>query len=130
MLPRATLKETKSISPAERRRFERKRVTVSVDLRGENQFYAGLTENISEGGLFVATAAPFHIGEELDVRLAMKGRLGNQVIRTRVAWIRPDSDGGLPPGMGLEFVELSKGAHTQIREFIKTGRLEILLWET
>jgi type IV pilus assembly protein PilZ len=114
---------------AERRVHTRKRVTVRVDLRGEHQFYAGFTENISTGGLFVSTLAPFELGEEIEVQLALAGNLGVEKISTRVAWVRPDSGGGMLPGMGLEFVDISPRAHKQIQEFVESGRLEILFWE-
>ena len=129
MLEQAAVEESVENAGAERRRYSRKRVTVRVDLRGEHQFYAGFTENISTGGLFVATRAPFDLGDEIDVRLALMGHLGVEEVRTRVAWIRPDSGGGLLPGMGLEFIDLPEAAHQQIKEFVESGCLEILFWE-
>ncbi len=112
-----------------RRRYERKRLTAKVDLKGENQFWAGFTENISEGGLFVATQAPFELGTKIDLVLNLAGRLGKEPIPCVVRWIRPDTGGGLPPGMGLEFAGISEEAREQIVEFVESGRLEVLFWE-
>ena len=117
------------MTTAERRLAERKRVTVRVSLSSEHGFWAGFTEDISEGGIFVATAAPFDLGERVTVNLMLGKQLGMVPVICEVRWIRPDTGGGLPPGMGLRFLDLSRDGCEQIRAFVESGRLEILFWE-
>ncbi len=119
----------KSTETDERRNHSRKRVTVKVGLRSEHGFWAGFTEDISEGGIFVATSAPFDLGEQVTVNLMLGKKLGQVPVTCEVCWIRPDTGGGLPPGMGLRFLDLSDDAAEQVRVFVESGRLEILFWE-
>ncbi len=116
-------------NPANRRVHQRKELAVQVGIRSENGFWAGLTENISEGGVFVATNAPFDLGTEIEVDLSFKGRDESFPIPCVVRWIRPETGGGLPPGMGLQFLHLEQDIQIRIREFISTGRQEVLFWE-
>ncbi|MDP7111944.1 MAG: PilZ domain-containing protein [Myxococcota bacterium] len=118
-----------SIDSDERRGHTRKRVTVKVGLRSEHGFWAGFTEDISEGGIFVATSAPFELGEKVTVNLMLGKQLGQVPVRCVVCWIRPDTGGGLPPGMGLRFIDLDGDAAEQVRKYVESGRLEILFWE-
>lgn len=50
------------------------------------------TENLSGGGLFVQTAAPFAPGERVRVTLSFPGLLDPVEVAGRVAWIRPPTD--------------------------------------
>jgi uncharacterized protein (TIGR02266 family) len=118
-----------SIESDERRNYSRKRVTVKVGLRSEHGFWAGFTEDISEGGIFVATSAPFELGEKVTVNLMLGKQLGLVPVSCEVSWIRPDTGGGLPPGMGLRFLDLKDEAAEQVRNYVESGRLEILFWE-
>lgn len=113
----------------DRRTYYRKRVTVKVGMRSEHGFWAGFTEDISEGGIFVATSAPFDMGEKVTVNLMLGKKLGMVPVTCEVRWIRPDTGGGLPPGMGLAFLDLDDEAAAQVRHYVETGRLEILFWE-
>ncbi len=115
--------------PSNRRRFTRKQVTVKVGMKTPHGFWAGFTENVSEGGLFVATQAPFVLGDEVIVHLSLAGHVGRLPVKCRVKWIRPDTGGGLLPGMGLEFMDLADDALEQLRTFIESDNLEILFWD-
>lgn len=71
---------------ADRRTSERQRcvLDLEVELDHESHFFTGLSQDISEGGLFVAT---YHL-----VPVGMP----------------------LPPGVGIAFVELSESARQRI----------------
>src|SRR5690242_18025634 len=49
-----------------RRTYERFPIEVSVDLVSEHNFFAGLSLNVSEGGLFVATHLVRPVGSRLE----------------------------------------------------------------
>ncbi|MBJ94905.1 MAG: pilus assembly protein [Rickettsiales bacterium] len=105
-------------------------VEVRVDLRSENTFFTGFSENISEGGLFIATEAPHQIGDEFQIELALMG--GGQKISQRavVRWIRPaEAAGGLPAGMGVQFLELSHHEREALQEFIDSQIKDTLFYD-
>ena len=105
-------------------------VQVRVDLRSENTFFTGFSENISEGGLFIATEAPHEIGDELDVELSLMGgghRIAQKVV---VRWIRPaEAAGGLPAGMGVQFVELTTHQQDALQEFVDSRIKDTLFYD-
>ncbi len=119
--------------PRDRRVFTRKRVSVTVGLRTEHGFWNGFAENISEGGIFIATHAPFDMGEEVDLTFALaKGKKGDRTkytVTCEVCWIRPDTGGGLPPGMGLRFKGLDDSATREIQRYIDKGALDVLFMD-
>ena len=105
-------------------------VDVRVDLRSENTFFTGFSENISEGGLFIATEAPHEIGDELDVDLSLMG--GGHKISQRVVvrWIRPaEAAGGLPAGMGVQFIELAPYEKLALQEFVDSRIKDTLFYD-
>src|SRR5262249_9518057 len=73
----------------EHRRDPRKEVKVEIGLHGENNFYTGITENISKGGVFVATHEPHEIGAFVELEVTLPGI--NRPIKTsgKVRWVRP-----------------------------------------
>ena len=105
-------------------------VQVRVDLRSENTFFTGFSENISEGGLFIATEAPHEIGDELDVELSLMGG-GNRIAqKVVVRWIRPaEAAGGLPAGMGVQFVELTTHQQDALQEFVDSRIKDTLFYD-
>lgn len=109
------------VDPAGRRVFRRKDIEVAVDLFNANTFFTGFTENLSEGGLFVATAAPMQLGDELEIRLRLMGR-EPRTYPVVVRWIRPDAAiGGLPAGMGVQFLDLSEDEKIRLQNFVDSG---------
>lgn len=116
-------------SGRKKRIHQRVKLVVEVGADSANRFWSGLTENISAGGLFIATESPFEVGEELTVNLQLKGRRGAQAIHCRVCWLREFPDGGLLPGMGVQFVDMSADQATAIKKYIETEDLEVLFWD-
>lgn len=78
-------------------------------------------EDISEGGLFVATYAPIQLGEELELSFRVPGLEETQRVQCRVRWVRehnplrPD----MIPGVGVSFLDLGEGAVDAIHGFIR-----------
>lgn len=96
----------KSTAPDVRRKFERKDIQLDVSLYSESNFYAGFTENLSAGGLFIATHNLLKIGEKIDLTVTMpndKKVIAHGVVR----WIRVYNEASdAPPGMGIQFLSL------------------------
>ncbi len=93
---------------------------IEVTLAGPHNFFRGFTEDISKGGLFVATHRILPIGTEVTVTLALEGR--EFVLPAQVVWVREQNSflpQGIEPGMGLQFIRLAPEQIGAIEEFIK-----------
>jgi uncharacterized protein (TIGR02266 family) len=94
---------------------------INVDIVSEHNFYAGLSLNISEGGLFVATHVEYPVGTKLEIRLLLPGDEEPTSIQTEVRWVRPhneNADGSA--GMGLRFLNLSPAVLDKVSRFAKS----------
>ncbi len=108
-------------NPAERRTAPRQELEVEVGLETDHNFYTGLTQDISSGGIFVATGLSYRVGDKLTVRFTLPGRSEPIVTDAEVRWIRDsrytrteDAD-----GVGLRFVNLASDAQKAISTFLE-----------
>jgi uncharacterized protein (TIGR02266 family) len=95
----------------DRRVAERRPIEVEISLTSESQFFAGITGDISTGGLFVQTYQSHPVGSRVAVALSLQER----EIRAAgvVRWVRSASEGVLP-GVGIAFEDLAEAD----REFV------------
>jgi uncharacterized protein (TIGR02266 family) len=109
-----------SLSPAddvpasERRTSPRIGFEVDVGFVSESNFYAGLSMDVSDGGLFVATYQLQPVGSDVAVTFVLPSGYAittNAVVR----WVREESDDA-SPGMGLAF-ELTGEDRRQVCAF-------------
>jgi uncharacterized protein (TIGR02266 family) len=103
------------------RASERYDLEIKVDLESEHNFYTGLTQNISAGGLFIATHHLRRIGDRITLKFQIPGTEGAVEVETEVRWIRENSaltraDGAT--GMGVRFINLSPEATIAIQKFL------------
>ena len=98
---------------------------VEVTLESDHNFYTGLSSNISEGGLFVATETPLPLGTRLLVRFALESDSTHVDAVGEVCWLRPRS-ADFPCGMGMRFLEISEEALARVATFV-AGRETISL---
>jgi uncharacterized protein (TIGR02266 family) len=92
---------------------------VEVSLGSDHNFYQGFSENLSEGGLFVATHSLREVGSDVSIEFSLPGRDTPIRAKAIVRWLRiysETSDG--QPGMGLQFVDLDASAIEAIRTFV------------
>ncbi len=96
-------------------------VNTVLSMNTDHQFYTGFSENIDEGGIFVATFEPEAVGAAVIVNFKLPG--GRPVTaRGAVQWVR-DYNPKTPevaPGMGVKFTDLLPSDKRAIEEFIKT----------
>jgi uncharacterized protein (TIGR02266 family) len=102
---------------------ERFDLEVKVDLESDHNFYTGLTQNISAGGLFIATHQLRRIGDYIKVKFSLPGSPTSVSVNTEVRWIRENSllhrfDGST--GMGVRFIDLSEEASQAILAFLES----------
>ena len=104
-------------------------VYANVDLHSEHNFWSGITMNMSEGGLFVATHNFVPVGTLLVLNIMLSQEREPLVMLVEVRWTRPYSgQEDVPPGLGLQFVDGDAASLAKIRKFVATIR-EPLLFE-
>ncbi len=121
-------KEPEPAPPAEQadpgtnaRRFRRFPLKVEVGYATDHNFYTGFMENLSSGGLFIATHQPTSIGEVMEVSFSVPGIPGSCNAVCQVTWTRAydASNEDMIPGMGLKFVQLDPKVRAAVELFIK-----------
>ena len=101
---------------AERRRRDRQGCEFEVEFLDDTHLIAGLTQDISEGGVFVATYQTLALGTM--VTLALELPVGRVEVRGQVRWARPQLEGSdQRPGFGVAFTALTAEAVAALRQF-------------
>ena len=105
------------------RASERFDLEVKVDLESDHNFYTGLTQNISAGGVFIATHHLRRIGDHITLKFTLPGSEKVISVETEVRWIRENTallraDHGT--GMGVRFINLSAEAKAAIDGFVQS----------
>lgn len=99
------------------------RLEIHVDLTAEadHQFFTGFTQNISAGGLFIATNDHLPIGATFRLAFVLPGADHLFDLECEVRWARQTDMGpGLPAGMGVRFTNITDREESLIDEFIST----------
>ena len=102
-----------------RRAHPRYGVELDVSLGSEHNFYAGFAENLSAGGVFVATHLLKPVGEIIELSIHIPD--SDQIVKGtgEVRWIREYNEASdVPPGMGVKFTALEPGSEEAIQQFL------------
>lgn len=98
-------------SDGERRALERAPVSLKVNYKRLNTFFADYTKNISKGGTFIRTKDPLELGSRFRFVLTApepdgSGATVRVELDGEVQWVVPseDADDDHPAGMGVRFV--------------------------
>ena len=103
--------------------FDRKDFEAEIELsqQSDHNFYTGFTENISSGGLFVATRDLKPIGTVMEISFSVPGYDKKITTRCEVRWQRLEqSHVDSMPGIGLRFTDLDSESAKAINDFIGT----------
>jgi uncharacterized protein (TIGR02266 family) len=107
----------------DRRRARRAGVTVRIAYATVDEMFSEFTRDINEGGLFIETEKPHPPGTEVSMQFHLPG--SNEVLSTVGRVVRVSSgDVGMPPGMGIEFDELTADDRIKIDEIVRALRAE------
>jgi uncharacterized protein (TIGR02266 family) len=93
-------------------------VNTVLSMNTDHQFFTGFSENIEEGGIFVATFEPKPVDAPVIVNFKLPG--GHPVTaRGVVQWVREYNPMApeMAPGMGVKFTDLLPGDKRAIQEF-------------
>lgn len=111
--------EPMSAEAIARREHSRFSVDLDVTVTSEHNFYAGFVENMSVGGIFIATHQLKPVGERLEFSVHLPGQ--EEPIRGagEVRWVRVYSEASnVPPGMGIKFDPLDAASQRAIEDFL------------
>src|SRR4029077_13419347 len=92
-MPRA-LKSARVLTAEERRESERHAITLRVDYKRMNTFFADYAKNISKGGTFIRTGKPLDVGTEFVFVLSIPGKPDR--LRLKAGSIGTGDEGGPP----------------------------------
>jgi uncharacterized protein (TIGR02266 family) len=104
--------------PAHRREHSRFHVDLDVTVGSDHNFYAGFAENLSAGGVFIATHKLKPVGSkiELSINLPDSAQIHAE---GEVRWIRVfNEQSDTPPGMGVKFNNMTEAATALIQNFL------------
>lgn len=99
-------------------------IETSINDTSRSSFYQGRTDDVSAGGLFVATILLVQVGTRVDVTFTLPD--DNPPIRACgiVRWVRERPKGpDAPVGYGVEFLDLSAAAKQRIGAFVRRREL-------
>ncbi len=98
-----------------------KRVCLEAEVTGfsESNFFTGFTEDISEGGIFIATHCPPFVGTRIEVAIKISEH-ESMVLAGEVVWHR--GQGVELSGCGVQFKDLSEAQVDALRTLL--GRLD------
>jgi uncharacterized protein (TIGR02266 family) len=107
------------VSSSERRNGERLGCELDVVFLDDSHLMTGLTQDISEGGVFVATYEGLTLGEQVTLALDLPGGLVE--VRGEVRWARHEYEAiGQRPGYGVAFIDLSPAAVAALTDFCRS----------
>jgi uncharacterized protein (TIGR02266 family) len=103
----------------ERRDNSRLAISASVGLTSGNNFYLGVTENLSHGGLFILANDLPPIGSLMQLNLKLPDHAEELHCSVEVRWHRHAMGPDVPSGFGVRFLSLSPADEERVREFIR-----------
>jgi uncharacterized protein (TIGR02266 family) len=116
----ATIHSVAPLSDAATPRREHSRFHVDLDVTvgSDHNFYAGFAENLSAGGVFIATHKLKPVGSAIELTINLPD--GVQLRATgEVRWIRVfNEQSDTPPGMGVRFNDLADASVALIQSFL------------
>ena len=105
----------------ERRRSGRHDLKIPVDYSAVDAFFSEFTTNINEGGMFVETETPPPLDSTVQLQIRLPELQSPIKLGGRVAWVS-DGKGEAPPGMGVEFQDLTPQIRATINDLVRRLR--------
>ena len=104
----------------DRRGEDRAPITLQVEYKRINTFFADYTKNISRGGTFIRTTRPLEIGTEFRFVLSLPEAVQVE-LKGVVKWIVPElgATEDMPAGMGIQFVFTDDSQRLAVEAVVK-----------
>ena len=120
--------ESKPPASDEKRGNDRAAITLRVDYKRLNTFFADYTKNISKGGTFIRTSKPLDVGTQFMFVLSFPSQEEQLKLRGEVMWVTSEENAteGSPVGMGIRFLFSNDAERTKVDEFVEELMSEAL----
>lgn len=121
MVPPSDEADEASIDWSDRRSEERHSITLRVDYKRMNTFFADYAKNISKGGTFIRTSKPLDVGTEFVFVLSIPGQPDQLQLKGQVMWTVDDAAATdeNPAGMGIRFRFTDDGERDKLEAFVE-----------
>ncbi len=105
----------------DRRNAFRAAITLRVDYKRLNTFFADYTKNISKGGTFIRTTKPLDVGTEFVFVLSFPAQESQLKLKGEVIWVvgEDKATDEQPPGMGIRFLFQNDTERNAVDEFVE-----------
>ena len=105
---------------SERRSAERHAITLRVDYKRMNTFFADYAKNISKGGTFIRTNKPLDVGTEFVFVLSIPGQAEQLQLHGKVVWTVDEARATAeqPAGMGIRFDFSNDAQRAELERFV------------
>jgi type IV pilus assembly protein PilZ len=106
---------------SERRSSPRHAITLRVDYKRMNTFFADYAKNISKGGTFIRTSKPLDVGTEFVFVLSIPGQPDHLQLHGEVMWTVEEDQASddQPAGMGIRFRFTEESERTELEDFVE-----------
>lgn len=114
----------KQAGGVDKRDEDRHKLIVGVTMESDSHVYRGLSGDISEGGLFVATPELLPVGTPVDLQFSLPGIEEPVSLTGEVRWHREtlDPEHDVVPGVGVRFLYLNDEERGLIESFLERRR--------
>ena len=104
----------------DRRTSERHAITLRVDYKRMNTFFADYAKNISKGGTFIRTNKPLDVGTEFVFVLSIPEQREQLQLRGEVMWTVEENATAedRPAGMGIRFRFVDDAERQKLEKFV------------
>jgi uncharacterized protein (TIGR02266 family) len=120
---RETTQKLSSV-PGARRTEDRTSAKIRVTFKSASDFFRAYIGNLATGGLFIKTSQTVPVGAILNLEFNLPGSDHLIQVKGKVIWLRSEeeSDERKPPGLGIQFVEMSPEDIKLLKNYISTFR--------
>ena len=109
----------KGTSQGEHREISRTSTVIQVSYHTVDRFFRDFADDISTGGMFIATPKPLKPGTRLNLEFLIPGCDYPIHVKAKVAWSRSVPSEHQKRGMGVKFDNLSPSAKDKINTIVK-----------
>ena len=127
---RAARETLEAQTAVEGQRFHKRyEFELELSANSSHQFFTGFTENISAGGLFIATYQTLPLGSKFQIQFTVPGVDYQFQVDCEVRWVREYNEmmPHMTPGMGVNFIDLSVGEQQILNDSLK--RMETMFYD-
>jgi type IV pilus assembly protein PilZ len=106
---------------SDRRSSPRHHITLRVDYKRMNTFFADYAKNISKGGTFIRTSKPLDVGTEFVFVLSIPGQAEQLQLHGEVMWTVAESQATdqRAAGMGIRFRFADDSEKKDLEDFVE-----------